>query len=264
MKLKKFLTGALAAGLLLAATAPEALAAWTITHKTSAAPSVAHTINSANISIAQGHMILLTIGARLANTADAVVVTDAAGNTYSTRQCQSGTSGQVGVIAWAFATTALSSQAVSISDGSGTNVFTAVGYSIEDVTGGPTTNLEDTGVYACNTQSNTTSPTVTSGAAAQSGDLFIANYSTASSFSGLNYVEDSTNAAWTQLTLYGNTSVSGTGAQVTNAGTGALTHNPATASRSSQSMVVGFAPLGGGGPSVSPSTNVSLTGAGVR
>lgn len=185
--------------------------------------TAAHTLVLSAVTVAQGSLIVVTGGMSQTN-GNAVIVTDSAGNTYTVVQRYRGASAVVGFIAFAIATTALSSGSITIAaTTTGATNFNSAAFGAFSVTGGT---AEDVAAETTGENTATTTPSLTSGAPANSGDIFFCTSYVGSTNANV-YTED---GAWTNLINQLGSSVSQphalSASYLVDAGSSAQTHAP--------------------------------------
>lgn len=262
-KLLAFLLGAL-----LLATSP-AYAAFGITYITNSSNNnntgSVHSISSAgNFSEAIGTLVIVegvVIG--LNSASDSVYVTDGAGNTYTTYQCpEAAGSTNVSFVSWSRLTSALSSQKITIADTNvgGTNISAsgAMIFFAHVLTGADTTTVEDTAARGCGGSTTaTTTPTMTTGTPATSGDFVVSAYGAPAAYSTFSWTPDTGNG-WANMpsTPFGTSRQFSAPNYQTNPGAGALTNSPTTTSTGYMFASMSFCPSTG--CTAASSTNPSL------
>lgn len=207
---------------------------------------------TSNLSEPIGTLVVFTgdiVG--LNSSADAVVVTDAAGNTYTTSQCpQVAGSVNISFVSWSILTTALVAQKVTLSDTAigGTNISAGGAMFMQGfvLTGAATSSPEDIAARACaGSTSSTTSPTVTSGTPTGAGEFFLSNYMAPQTSTSFAYTADAGHGWAAAGGIGGTTRQTTAGEKQTNAGATALIDNPVTTSAPYALQTVAFCPVGG-------------------
>lgn len=232
-----------------------------------ASGSSAHSVTLSGVSVSAGGLIVVAIAYRAKAYTDAILVSDSAGNSYTVHKQQYQTTNPFGVaVAYAVATSALSSGSITVSDtASGSTNFTNAVFAAYSVSGGATSSPEDTSVLVSTVGSGQfSSPgmNLTSGTPTQAGDLLIGLFNS----TGLSAVSES--AGWSTLvdrqqgSGFSNTNISAS--YYVNSGSGAVTWNPtSTGSGAYVPILIGFkiAPAGGSGVTVEAlSGSLAITG----
>lgn len=206
--------------------------------------TAAHSLTSGTLTSAANTFVVVTGAMRANANGDAVVVTDSnGGNTWTVFSHYRPATGNVSFIAYSLMEAGISSGTITVSDTTtGATQFAACGFQAFSVTGGATSSIEDTNAQGSNDGAATTTPTVTSGTPAVSGDLFFAVYMAPNANTN-TYTEDAGNG-WTNCMLKagansGSSITTSAGYQV-NAGTGTLTHAPTTSNNVYSQVVTAF------------------------
>jgi hypothetical protein len=252
--MKRFL--ALAFGALLALSPVQAFGAWVITHKDAKVTNNSSTLASSAMTIAAGHVILVTGGLYMAAGTNTINVTDQASDTFTIYPCPE-TTGDVHVSFIAYTiTSGLSSQTVSVSTNAGLNT---IFFDIEDVAGGAISSIEDSSARACTgSTSSTTTQTITSGTPGTAGDLFVSTLMQQQPAASGTFTED---AGWNTVPGGGGgTTIKMESASLTNSGTGTETRAPTTNASAYAMNVLALKPLSA--PAISQPCTIGTIGAG--
>ncbi len=202
--------------------------------------TAAHSATISSVTVAQNLLIVVSGEMQASANGDAILVSDSAGNSYTVHYYYRSANQGGCFIAFAIAATALSSGSITIADTSTTGTkFNAIAAAAYSVSGAATSGTEDTAAFATNSGGATTSPTITSGTPANSGDLFWAVYGTPNNNG--TYSED-TGDGWTNLQsrLQPSSGASTGIAYQVNSGTGTKAHDPTTSSLGYEQMIVAF------------------------
>lgn len=210
--------------------------AWTVTHKARAGANGAHSTSVSSQTYTAGNLIVAFGFMRMASSTDVIGVSGSVSGAFSTYQCPTAVgSNQAAFIAYKVATGG--AEIITAADDAAA-VATSIGLEVSEISGGLTSSPEDAGVRFCSGAGSTTSPTVTSGAPSNAGQLFVSVYGSAGNVSGFSFTED---LDWTnQTTIDGNTNLRFMPAYRVNAGTGTLTRTPTTSASGYAMPVIGF------------------------
>lgn len=204
--------------------------------------TAAHSLTKTGLTASVGDWILVQGFMRANNSADTIVVTDSAGNTWpvstQTGASNAATANQL-FSCLVQLTVALVAGSITVADTTtGATQFSRCGFDVIKTTNASTIG-EDTGVRATKGAVASAAPSLTSGTTANNGVTHIGVYGSLGSNAG-TCTED---AAWTAL----NTAVGNSGtpftfstAYIVNAGSGTKTRTLTTTSQAYGMIVVGF------------------------
>lgn len=238
-----------------------AWAAWTISKvntTTNWNHGTTHTVTlTTNVAIPPGDIVAILATANLATAADAIIPADSVSDTFTAVQCVGIASNtHQTLIAYAVTAGISSGGSFSISDTTtGSTPFVDGQLQAWDISGGKSSSVEDITARACGgNASSVSSANLTSGAAGTAGDLQLGVVQQIGSLT--TATED---ASWTTLFNASDTSSQIVTAEITNAGTAAVSRTVGfAAARTYVMQVLALSPAGG----TQTSHTLSLLGAG--